>query len=77
MEQIPEIVTSSWKLQPGGICLSLHVDGGAEADPFWALVALVVEDNSIETLKEAWSILEKIYGKSFDLRYRLMQEFWV
>ena len=29
----------------------------------------------IETLKEAWSILEKIYGKSFDLRNRLKQEF--
>ena len=29
----------------------------------------------IETLKEAWSILEKIYGMSFDLRNRLKQEF--
>ena len=29
----------------------------------------------VETLKEAWSILEKIYGKSFDLRNRLKQEF--
>ena len=29
----------------------------------------------IETLKEAWSILEKIYGKDFDLRNRLKQEF--
>ena len=29
----------------------------------------------IETLKEAWSILEKIYGKSFFLRNRLKQEF--
>ena len=29
----------------------------------------------IETLKEAQSILEKIYGKSFDLRNRLKQEF--
>ena len=29
----------------------------------------------IETLKEAWSILEKIYGKEFDLRNRLKQEF--
>ena len=29
----------------------------------------------IETLKEAWSILEKIYGKEFDLRNRLGQEF--
>ena len=29
----------------------------------------------IETLKEAWSILEKIYGKSFDLKNRLKQEF--
>ena len=26
-------------------------------------------------MKEAWSILEKIYGKSFDLRNRLKQEF--
>ena len=29
----------------------------------------------IETLREAWSILEKIYGKSFDLRNKLKQEF--
>ena len=29
----------------------------------------------IETLKEAWSILEQIYGKEFDLRNRLKQEF--
>ena len=29
----------------------------------------------IESLKEAWSILENIYGKSFDLRNRLKQEF--
>ena len=29
----------------------------------------------VETLKEAWSILEKIYGKDFDLRNRLKQEF--
>ena len=29
----------------------------------------------VETLKEAWSILEKIYGKSFDLRNRLKQKF--
>ena len=28
-------------------------------DPFWALVALVVEDNSIETLKEASKRQEK------------------
>ena len=26
-------------------------------------------------MKEAWSILEKIYGKSFDLRNKLKQEF--
>ena len=29
----------------------------------------------IETLREAWSILDKIYGKEFDLRNRLKQEF--
>ena len=29
----------------------------------------------VETLKEAWSIIEKIYGKSFDLWNRLKQEF--
>ncbi len=29
----------------------------------------------IETLTEAWSILDKIYGKEFDLRNRLKQEF--
>ena len=29
----------------------------------------------LETLREAWSILEKIYGKSFDLRNKLKQEF--
>ena len=29
----------------------------------------------IDTLKEAWSILQKIYGKNFDLRNRLKQEF--
>ena len=29
----------------------------------------------VETLKEAWSILEKIYSKSFDLRNKLKQEF--
>ena len=29
----------------------------------------------IETLREAWSILENIYGKSFDLRNKLKQEF--
>ena len=27
-------------------------------------------------MKEAWSILEKIYGKSFDLRNRLKQDFF-
>ena len=29
----------------------------------------------IETLKEAWAVLEKIYSKSFDTRNRLKQEF--
>merc|ERR1711873_22524 len=29
----------------------------------------------VETLEEAWSILNKIYGKEFDLRNKLKQEF--
>ena len=29
----------------------------------------------VDSLKEAWIILDKIYGKSFDLRNRLKQEF--
>ena len=29
----------------------------------------------VDSLKEAWIILDKIYGKSFDLRNKLKQEF--
>ena len=29
----------------------------------------------VETLEEAWTILNKIYGKEFDLRNKLKQEF--
>ena len=44
LEQIQQVAPSSWQLQLGGICLSLHV---------------VVEDDSIETLKEASKRQEK------------------
>ena len=42
-----------------------------------ALIAPAARDRlyEIETLREAWSILDKIYGKEFDLRNRLKQEF--
>ena len=29
----------------------------------------------VDSLKEAWIILDKIYGKSFDLKKKLKQEF--
>ena len=63
----------NWAIEvtPGGLPELIELNHLKAAVPSSAKDRLY----EIETLKEAWSILEQIYGKEFDLRNRLKQEF--
>ena len=63
----------NWAIEvtPGGLPELIELNYLKSAVPSSAKDRLY----EIETLKEAWSILEQIYGKEFDLRNRLKQEF--
>ena len=59
----------NWAIEvtPGGLPELIELNYLKSAVPSSAKDRLY----EIETLKEAWSILEQIYGKEFDLRNRL------
>ena len=63
----------NWAIEvtPGGLPEVIELNHLKAAVPSSAKDRLY----EVETLKEAWSILEQIYGKEFDLRNRLKQEF--
>ena len=58
-------------MSPGGLPELIELNNLKAAVPLSAKDRLY----EVETLKEAWTILEQIYGKEFDLRNKLKQEF--
>ena len=60
------------EVSPGGLPELIELNHLKDSVPSTARDILY----EIETLTEAWSILDKIYGKEFDLRNKLKQEFF-